>query len=105
MENTEENDQPVAVHGSIWLTMAGKNFGGSTRLTPRGEQLVAIVTHESRDSLDLALGSEAFALVKASSIVIVTDDHGAKFSARNRLVGKTATAIFKASSVIVGVPA
>jgi molybdate transport system regulatory protein len=85
-------------------------------------------------------------LVKASSIIVVTDDDGARFSARNRLtgvvarvqpgavntevvidlpgggsvaaivtnesgnalglvVGKAASAIFKASSVIVGIPA
>lgn len=113
---------------------------------PGGLKLIAIVTHESRDGLGLAVGAEAFALVKASSIIVVTDDQGAKFSARNRLAGKVsrlqpgavnsevvielpaggavaavvtnescqslnlavgtpATAIFKASSVIVGVPA
>ena len=33
---------------------------------------------------------QAFALVKASSIVIVTDAEGAKFSARNRLSGTIA---------------
>lgn len=273
MGNTEAKDKPVAVHGSIWLTMAGENFGGAgrvdllariaecgsisqaaksikmsykaawdaidtmnnlageplverltggkggggTRLTQRGEQLVAnfkiierehrqfidqlsrqaegithdfllirrmnmktsarnqflgkvsaikqgavndeielaipggltliaIVTHESRDGLGLQVGGEAFVLVKASSIIVVTDDSDARFSARNRLagkvsrlqtgavnsevvielpaggaiaavitnescqslglaVGKPASAIFKASSVIVGVPA
>ncbi|MBV2193620.1 MAG: TOBE domain-containing protein [Azonexus sp.] len=273
MKNTKAKDASVAVHGSIWLTMAGENFGGigridllariaecgsisqaaksikmsykaawdaidtmnnlageplvervtggkgggGTRLTQRGEQLVAnfriierehrqfiellsrqaegithdfllirrmnmktsarnqflgqvtairpgavndeveltipggltltaIVTHESRDGLGLKVGSEAFALVKASSIVIVTDEQDAKFSARNRIsgrisrlqvgavnsevvielpaggaiaavitneschalalaAGQRATAIFKASSVILGVPA
>lgn len=104
------------------------------------------MTHESTESLGLVAGAEAFALIKASSIIIVTDTQGAKFSARNRLegvitrlqpgavnsevvielpgggamaaiitlescnalglaVGQTATAIFKASSVIVGTPA
>ncbi|MBP9712661.1 MAG: TOBE domain-containing protein [Sterolibacterium sp.] len=113
---------------------------------PGGLTLTAIVTQESRDGLGLTVGSEAFALVKSSSIVIVTDEQGAKFSARNRItgrisrlqvgavnsevvielpaggavaavitnesarelklaVGMTVTAIFKASSVIVGVPA
>ena len=92
------------------------------------------------------MGAEAFALVKASSIILVTGDDGARYSARNRLagtiarvepgavntevvidlagrrlggrdrhprtsesmglaVGGQASAIFKASSVIVGVPA
>ena len=111
-----------------------------------GHKVVAIVTHESAEGLGLAVGAQAFALVKASSVVVVTDAEGAKFSARNRLTGKvsrlvpgavntevvidlagggsvaaiitnessstleltegtTATALFKASSVIVGTPA
>lgn len=111
-----------------------------------GHSIVAIVTHESAEGLALTVGEQAFALVKASSIVIVTDAGEARFSARNRLtgtvsrlvpgavntevvidlpggctvaaiitnesstalelaVGSTATAIFKASSVIVGAPA
>ena len=111
-----------------------------------GHKVVAIVTRESAEGLGLAVGAQAFALVKASSVVVVTDADGAKFSARNRLTGKvsrlvpgavntevvidlagggsvaaiitnessstleltegtTATALFKASSVIVGTPA
>ena len=111
-----------------------------------GHKIVAIVTHESAEGLGLEVGAQAFALVKASSIIIVTDAEGAKFSARNRLTGTVsrlrpgavhtevvidvsgggsvaaiitndsaqslalaegmaATAIFKASSVIVGAPA
>ncbi len=111
-----------------------------------GHKVVAIVTHESAEGLGLEVGAQAFALVKASSIVVVTDADKARFSARNRMtgtvsrlvpgavntevvidldrggsvaaiitnesstvlalaVGTTATAIFKASSVIVGAPA
>lgn len=113
---------------------------------PGGQQIVAIITHESTADLDLRVGAEAFALIKASWIIIVTADEGARFSARNRLtgmisrvqpgavntevvidlpgggsvaaiitnesrdalglaIGQTAAAIFKASSVILGVPA
>ncbi|MFI4983446.1 MAG: TOBE domain-containing protein [Nevskiales bacterium] len=111
-----------------------------------GQKIVAIVTHESVAGLGLAVGVEAFALIKASSIILVTADEGARFSARNRLtgtvsrlqkgkvnsevvidlpgggsiaavvtcassdalglaVGAPASAIFKASSVILGIPA
>jgi molybdate transport system regulatory protein len=111
-----------------------------------GHKIVAIVTRESTESLGLAPGAQAFVLIKASSIILVTAADGARFSARNRLEGTvarltpgavntevvldlagggtiaaiitnesaralelaeggTATAMFKASSVIVGVPA
>lgn len=123
-----------AVNDEIELDIAG------------GNKLVAIVTHDSTESLGLAVGAGAFALVKASSVILLTDAEGARFSARNRLEGTvsrlvpgavntevvldlagggsiaaiitngsaealelregvTATAMFKASSVIVGVPA
>lgn len=111
-----------------------------------GERIVAVVTHESAGDLGLTPGAEAFALVKASSVIIVAGAEGARFSARNRFEGtvsriqkgavntevvlalpgggsiaavitnesaavldlaegKPARAIFKASSVILGVPA
>ncbi len=111
-----------------------------------GEHIVATITRDSCDSLSLVVGAEAFALIKASAVIVVTEMGGAKFSARNRLSGKitrvqvgavntevsielpgggaiaaivtrdsgetlalevgmAATAIFKASSVILGTPA
>ena len=110
-----------------------------------GNKIIAIITHDSKEDLGLHVGSEAFALIKASSIIVVTDVDNAKFSARNQLsgtvtrvipgavnsdvqielqgglsiaaiitnescanlelaVGADATGIFKASSVILGVP-
>ena len=111
-----------------------------------GLHIVATVTRESRDELGLAVGAKAFALVKASSVILMTDAAGVRLSARNQLagrvtrvvagavntevvlelpgggsvaaiitndsakawalaVGSAATAVFKASSVIVGVAA
>jgi len=110
-----------------------------------GQRLVAIVTRESTESLGLQPGRQAFALIKSSSVILVTQAEGARFSARNQLqgtvsrltpgavntevvldlpgggtvaavitndsaaalelaAGRPATAMFKASSVIVGVP-
>ena len=110
------------------------------------QKIVATVTRESTNELELKVGVDAFALIKSSSIIVVTDDQGARFSARNRLTGTvgrlrtgavnteveiylpgggsvsaiitntssdnlglaqgmSASAIFKASSVIIGVPA
>ncbi len=111
-----------------------------------GQSIVAIVTHESTERLGLKAGREAFALVKASSVILLVDGDETKLSTRNRLAGKVAriepgavntevvvdlpgggalaaiitvesaknlglqvgtpvTAIFKASSVIVGTTA
>ncbi len=111
-----------------------------------GLTLVAVITRGSTGELGLTVGATAFALIKASSIILVTDDGDVKFSARNRVqgtvtaiepgavntevvlglpgggaltaivtnhsatslglaVGKPATGLFKASSVILGVPA
>jgi molybdate transport system regulatory protein len=109
-----------------------------------GLDIVAIITHGSATSLGLAPGKPAFALVKASSVIVMVDVTGSQVSARNCIAGtvsavtrgavnaevaitaaggaqiaaiitnesadrlglakgKPATAIFKASSVIVGV--
>lgn len=108
-----------------------------------GQRIIAVVTRESTQNLGLAPGREAFALVKASSVVLAVDLAHTKLSTRNRLegtvsrlepgavnsevvvdlpaggtiaaivtkhsaealglaVGKPVTALFKASSVIVG---
>lgn len=64
-----------AVNDEIDIDMAG------------GQKIVAILTHESTGNLGLQAGTEAFALIKASSVIIMTDDEGAKISARNRLTG------------------
>lgn len=53
-----------------------------------GQRIVGTITRDSRDSLGLAVGAEAFALVKASSVIVVTDLAGARLSARNQLAGK-----------------
>lgn len=124
-----------AVNDEVELRVAG------------GQRLVANITHESVESLGLAVGVQAFALVKASNVILATNLSPGRVSARNQLAGVVtrvargavndevvlaigeasdgptiaatvthasveslglaegtkATAIFKASSVIVGV--
>ncbi|MGB9989134.1 TOBE domain-containing protein [Massilia sp. SM-13] len=138
-------------------TSARNQFSGTVKTLKRGavndevtldivggQEIVAIITHESTESLGLKEGAQAFALIKASSIIVATGDEGGRLSARNQLAGvidrvqagavnsevsialpgggvlaatvtreseqtlglapgKAATAIFKASSVILGV--
>ncbi len=66
--------KPGAVNAEVILDVGG---------TP----LVAIVTNESVQSLGLAPGAEAYALIKASFVILATEDGGLKTSARNRLCG------------------
>jgi len=54
-----------------------------------GDQLAAIITHESTLHLGLAPGVEAYALIKAPWVILTTDD-SMKTSARNRLCGTVA---------------
>ena len=51
-----------------------------------GDSLAAIITNESTDNLALAVGTEAYALVKAPWVIVTTDET-LKTSARNRLCG------------------
>lgn len=110
------------------------------------DKIVAVITHESQENLGLKVGSEVWALVKASWVILTTEDSDMKISVRNRLrgtvsritrgqvnsdvvlmlaggntvsaivtndsieqmgldVGVPACALFKASSVILGVAA
>ena len=52
-----------------------------------GQHIVATITHGSTARLGLAVGAPAFALVKASSIVVVADAGDTMLSARNQLAG------------------
>ncbi|MYM38172.1 LysR family transcriptional regulator [Pseudoduganella sp. CY13W] len=64
-----------AVNDEVALAIAG------------GQQIIATITRDSSDSLALAPGVSAWALIKASSIIVLTEAEGARFSARNQLVG------------------
>jgi molybdate transport system regulatory protein len=109
-----------------------------------GLEIVAVITHGSAVGLGLAAGKPAFALVKASSVIVMVDVSGSQVSARNCFAGtvsavttgavnsevviavqggaqiaaiitndsaqrlglasgKAATAVIKASSVIIGI--
>lgn len=69
-----------AVNDEVELTLEG------------GACIVATVTRESTRTLGLRPGVAAFALVKASSVMLATGLEGARLSARNQLAG-TVTAV------------
>jgi len=56
--------------------------------TASGLQIVSIVTNESVKSLGLAVGKDATALIKASSVLVLVEGTNVKLSARNCLTGK-----------------
>jgi len=58
-----------------------------------GIPLTAVVTNGAIGNLGLKTGSDAYAIIKASSVIIGTDLHDAKVSARNVFCGTVATII------------
>ncbi|WP_295387122.1 TOBE domain-containing protein [uncultured Thiodictyon sp.] len=54
---------------------------------PGGQKIVAMVTNESANALNLKVGGDVMALIKASSVMVMTDATGMRISARNCLEG------------------
>ena len=54
---------------------------------PGGERVVATLTCESTQDLGLEVGTEAVALIKASSVLVGLPDDGMRLSARNQFAG------------------
>lgn len=74
-----------AVNAEVFISLKG------------GEELVASITKESLETLDIKSGIEILALVKAPQIIIVSDFGDYKLSARNQL--KTTISDIKAGAV------
>ncbi len=51
------------------------------------DRLVAVITNDSVDSLNLSEGGDVYALIKSSFVILATADDGYHTSARNRLAG------------------
>jgi molybdate transport system regulatory protein len=58
-----------------------------------GEKLHAVITHDGLENLNLTVGSEAWALVKASWIILALPSAANQVSARNKLLGKVSRII------------
>lgn len=98
-KQTPDIDQDILLMGRINMKTSARNqlHGKVTQIRrgavndeieltlPGGEVLIAVITHESTQELALQVGSDAFALIKASSVMLMTE--AAKISARNHLAG------------------
>ncbi|GGX48867.1 TOBE domain-containing protein [Saccharospirillum salsuginis] len=93
------NDVAHFLRSGSMVTSARNQFRGTvTQITPgtvdtevtlsisRDQSVAAIITQDSLERLDLAVGATAVALVKASSVILSTDTALAT-SARNKLTG------------------
>jgi len=76
--------------GTVTAIRAGAVNDQVELTLPGGGKIVAIVTRESTESLGLRINATAFALVKSSSIIIATEAHDMRLSARNQLKGTVA---------------
>ena len=68
-----------------------------------GMHMVAIITNESIEEPSLKKGREAYALVKASSPILLLEEESARSSARNRLCGEVNNCIEGAVNGEVGI--
>lgn len=73
---TVKSVTPGAVNDLVILELSG------------GARIAAVVTRESVEALGLIAGTEAFAMVKSSSVIIARELGAARLSARNILCGQ-----------------
>ena len=79
--------------GTVTKIIKGAVNAEVTMALKGGSPLIATVTNGAIDNLGLKDGSEAYAIIKASSIIIGTDLHDAKVSARNIYCGSITSII------------
>ena len=73
--------------GKVAMISAGPINSEVTLALNERDHITAIITRESVEHLGLSLGSEAYALIKASFIILAPADERCITSARNRLCG------------------
>ena len=73
-------------HGTVTHIVRGPVNAEVELRIAGGHHLVAVITEHSLERLGLSEGSEAYALIKASSVILATDPD-VELSARNKLCG------------------
>ncbi len=92
-----------AFHGTVARLVAGPVLTQVTLALPGGGgEIVAAVETPSVKALKLKKGAAAVALVKASAVVLVTDDAGFALSAANQLPGTVSRTERGAAASLVG---
>lgn len=76
LEGKVQNITKGTVNAEVTIVLAG------------GEHIVSIITNSSVDSLELAEGKKAFAIIKASEVIVGKGVDGSTLSARNVLAGE-----------------
>lgn len=74
--------------GTVMKILKGEVKSEVTLALKGGEQIVAMITNESVDSLGLTEGSDAYAIVKAGSVIIGPGPAEIRVSIRNKLYGR-----------------
>jgi len=73
--------------GTVHEVIKGSVNAEVSLILEGGEKVVAIITNSSIDSLGVENGKPAFAIVKASEVIVGKGVDGTKLSARNVLAG------------------
>jgi molybdate transport system regulatory protein len=89
--------------GTVTAIKAG-SINSEIEITLGGnDKLIAMVTNGSAETLKLSVGKPVTAMIKASSILVMTDANGIMLSARNVLTGKVNKLINGPVSAEIGI--
>jgi molybdate transport system regulatory protein len=92
------------LEGKVQCVTKGAVNAEVTLVLASGESVVAIITNSSVDSLSLEEGKPAYAIIKASEVIVGKGVDGTKLSARNVLAGEVTSLVDGAvnSEVAIG---
>ena len=81
------------LEGKVQTVTKGAVNAEVTLVLADGESIVAIITNSSVDSLGLEKGKPAYAIIKASEMIVGKGVDGTKLSARNVLAGEVTSMV------------
>ncbi|NVN93440.1 MAG: TOBE domain-containing protein [Desulfuromonadales bacterium] len=91
------NSMKISARNIFYGTVSALTRGAvntEVTLTLKGDvKLTSVITNGAVDNLGLSIGKDAYAIVKASSIIVGTDLHNCRISTRNIFCGTVARII------------